>query len=129
LTSFDQGSIHSFYVNQPVVWRAGKAFMLPAQTQKALAPLCNRSGKLEAVAKRVSVVDENGVVPGDLRPATDAALLFGRSQIWCPVKTIVRDRLAGEEGVSVDINAGYQTAFVGTPPGAGTLPQFGLHSD
>ena len=72
LTSFDQGSIHSFYVNQPVDWRAGKAFMLPAQTQKALAPLCNRSGKLEAVAKRVSVVDENGVVPGDLRPATVA---------------------------------------------------------
>jgi hypothetical protein len=43
--------------------------MLPVEAQKALAPLCDRSGQLKAVTKRVFIIDENGAVSGDLRPA------------------------------------------------------------
>jgi hypothetical protein len=39
--------------------------MLPAEAQKALAQLCDRSGQLKAVTKRVFIIDENGVVAGD----------------------------------------------------------------
>jgi hypothetical protein len=45
--------------------------MLTVEAQKALAPLCDRSSQLKAVTKRVFVIDKNGVVAGDLRPAAD----------------------------------------------------------
>jgi hypothetical protein len=38
--------------------------MLTAKAQKALAPLCDQSGQLKAVTKRVFIIDENGVVAG-----------------------------------------------------------------